>query len=381
MNNCLNDIQIQGVVDGEAGAAARAHVATCGACAARVARRQQQIAEIERTLNAPAAMPPALVERIDGILTAGAKEGSAGQGATRLRDRRGFRTHADGRRRWIYSGFAVAAATIVAVLFVVPAVRKHDTTVSAAEILAKSANRLAAAPAANVDFLVYELALDGVPRDMMPDHDSGSGSYRVQEVIDHSVAGRFRLSTYDPSGVQLSAVAQDPATGRRVLVMRVDGLPYRFETTLPAAPTLSVPEIERLHMQAAVGLMQASGNQRLQVIDAPDGREYRIDVPSVSTAAPAAVWDLTEAHLIVDASDFHVVELAVKGAFLKQPYSFSYKLLTHDVQSPDSVAPETFDVAVEPGTIVIQAGEGSPVPAADAFQASLRELAKARQKR
>jgi len=99
-------------------------------------------------------------------------------------------------------------------------------------------------------------------------------------------------------------------------------------------------------------------------------------VPRVSTATPADVWDLTEAHLIVDASDFHVVELAVKGAFLKQPYSFSYKLLTHNVQSPDSITPGTFEVPVEPGAIVIQAGEGSPVPAADAFLASLRELAK-----
>jgi len=117
------------------------------------------------------------------------------------------------------------------------------------------------------------------------------------------------------------------------------------------------------------------------VIDAPDGREYRIDVPRVVTATPAAVWDLTEAHLIVDASDYHVVELAVKGAFLKQPYSFSYKLLTHDVQSPDSVAPGTFDVPVDPRAIVIQAGAGSPIPAADAFLAALRELAKSRQAR
>ena len=370
MNPCLNSIQIQAVADGEAGAAERAHVATCGACAARVARRRQQITEIEQTLNAPVAMPASLAERVDTALATGAA------GATRLRPSSG-----GGRRRWIYSGFAVAVATLIAVLFIVPAVRKHDTTVSAAEILAKSANQLAAAPAANVERLVYELVLDGVPREIMPDHANGTGAYRVQEVIDHSVAGRYRLATYDPSGVELSSVAQDPATGRRVMTVRVDGQPYRFETTLPATQTLSVPEIERLHMQATVTLMQASGNQRVQVIDAPDGREYRIDVPRVSTATPAAVWDLMEAHLIVDASDFHVVELSVKGAFLKQPYGFSYKLLTHDVQSPDGVAPGTFDVPVEPGTIVVQAGEGSPVPAADAFLAALRELAKAHQGR
>src|SRR5262249_4741640 len=157
-------------------------------------------------------------------------------------------------RRWIYSGFAVAAATLIAVIFIVPAVRKRDTTVSAAEILAKSASQLAAAPARSVDFLVYELALDGVPRDMMPDHDNGNGRYRIQEVIDHSVAGRYRLTSYDASGVELSSVAQDPAAGRRVMMLRVDGQPYRFESTLAAGDTLSVPEIERLHMQATVAL-------------------------------------------------------------------------------------------------------------------------------
>jgi hypothetical protein len=372
MTNCLTDIQIQAVVDGEAGAAERAHVATCGACAARVARRQQQIGEIEQTLNPVVAVPASVAERVQSTFATGTA------GATRLRA-------ADGRggRRWLYSGFALAAATLIAVLFVVPAVRRHDATVSAAAILARSASQLAAAPAGNVDFLVYELVLDGAPREMMPDHQSGAGAgaYRVQEVIDHSVAGRYRLTSYDQSGVELSAVAQDPAAGRRVMAVRVDGQPYRFESTLPAGQTLSVPEIERLHMQASVALMQASGNQRLQIVDGPDGREYRIDVPRVSTASPAAVWDLMEAHLIVDASDFHVVELAVKGAFLKQPYTFSYKLLTHDVRSPDAVAPDTFDVPVEPGTIVIHAGEGSPVPAADAFLAALRELAKARPKR
>jgi hypothetical protein len=382
-NHCLNDIQIQAVVDGEAVAAERAHVATCGACAARVARRQQQIAEVEQTLNAPVAMPAALAQRVEELFLPDgeAADRARGRGATRLRDRRGIGLQSEGRRRWIYSGFAVAVATLVAILFIVPALRKRDTTVSAAEILAKSATQLAAAPAANVDFLVYELALDGAPRDLMPDHGNGNGTYRVQEVIDHSTAGRYRMTSYDASGVELSSVAQDPATGRRVMMVRVDGQPYRFESTLPAAPTLSVPDIERLHMQASVALMQASGNQSLQIVDSPDGREYRIDVPRVSTVAPAAVWDLMEAHLIVDASDFHVVELAVKGALLKQPYSFSYKLLTHDVESPDGLAPDTFDIPVEPGTVVIRAGEGSPVPAADAFLAALRELSKARQAR
>src|SRR5262245_56785277 len=112
-------------------------------------------------------MPAALAERVNGIfrlpaakaMAGPAKLGEGGKaeatyrtGPTRLRA-----SNIRGRSRWIYSGFAVVAATLIAVLFIVPAVRKRDTTVSAAEILAKSANQLATAPSGNVDFLVYEL--------------------------------------------------------------------------------------------------------------------------------------------------------------------------------------------------------------------------------
>jgi len=369
---CLNESQIQAVVDGEAGAVERAHVATCGACAARVSGRQQQVGDLERLLNTAPAIPAALAARVETALAAGAS------GATRLRPAAGA-----GRRpaaRWVYSGFAVAVATLLAVLVVIPSVRKRDATVSAAEILAKSARRLAA-PANGVELLVYELSLDGVPRALMPDYAAGDGGYRVRQVIDHALPGHYLIASYDPSGLRLSAIAQDPATGRRVMAIRVDGQSYRFETTLPPRQPLSVPDIERLHMQASVALMQASGNQRLQVLDTPDGRQYRIDVPSVSTSTPAAVWDLSEAHLIVDATDFHVVEFAVKGALLEQPYSFSYKLLTRDVRAAGSVPPEQFEVPFDPGAIVLQGGEGSTVPAADAFLAALRELARSRQRR
>jgi hypothetical protein len=366
----LNDTQIQAVADGEGDALARAHVATCGACASRVATRQQQIGELHRTLNAPA-VPAALSARVETALAAGAA------GATRLRALPGARRPT----RWIYSGFAIAAATLVAVVLVIPALRKRDATVSAAEILARSATRLAAAPDRGVEVLVYELSLGGAPLEMLPEYAGGGGAYRIKQVIDHGVPGHYLFASYDAAGVQVSSLAQDPSTGRRVMAMRVDGRPYRFEMTLPADRALSLPEIERLHMQASIALMQASGNQRLQVLDTPDGRAYRIDVPSLSTSTPAAVWDLTEAHLIVDATDFHVVEFAVKGALLKQPYSFSYKLLSRDVHEPGSMPPDAFEVPLEPGAIVLEGGEGSPIPAMDAFTIALRELGRTRQAR
>ena len=66
---------------------------------------------------------------------------------------------------------------------------KGPATVSAAEILAKSANRLAERSPPASSSLEYELTLDGVTREMMPDHQNGA--YRVKQVIDHDIAGRY----------------------------------------------------------------------------------------------------------------------------------------------------------------------------------------------
>ena len=57
-------------------------------------------------------------------------------------------------------------------------------------------------------------------------------------------------------------------------------------------------------------MMQASGNQLLEVVESPEGRQYRIEVPKVSAATTNPVWDLTEARILIDAKDYRVTELA-----------------------------------------------------------------------
>ena len=153
------------------------------------------------------------------------------------------------------------AATIIAVLFVAPMI-KEPATVSASEILAASATRLNS-PVTGIEVLEYELVIDGVPKEMMPDH--ANGMYRVRQVIDHDIPGRFRFSSFGPDGQPISSIAQDPAQRRRVTMMTIEGQPYRFETTLPDETPMSLPEMERLHMEATITMMQASGNQLLQV--------------------------------------------------------------------------------------------------------------------
>lgn len=356
---CLNDIQIQALADGEADGAAAAHTAGCARCGARVQERRLLMSAIERSIDVPVPVPMSTARRVDDSLR---------HGATRLRE-------PQANRRWLYGGVAVAVATMVAVLFVAPAVRTPQSTVSASEILAKSASQLSAAVTGGVELLEYQLVLDGVPKEMMP--DGADGTYRVQQAIDHDVPGRFRFSTFGPDGGLLTSIAEDPRAQHRVMAFSVDKQPYRFDVSLPSADVgMSLPEMERLHMEASIAMMQASGNQLVETIDGPHGTLYRIAVPRLSGPGTSPVWDLTEARVLIDARDYRVTEFAVRGSFLKRAYSLSYTLISHSVVG--SVPPDTFSVPAQPGQIVIT-GEGSHVPTHDVVLLSLRELTKLKQ--
>jgi hypothetical protein len=366
--SCLNDARVQSIADGEAVVLSdsdRAHLSSCARCQQRVRDRESVMQTIGQAMRVQEAMPIATSVRIERALAEG-----AASGATRLRDSRAA------RRPWplaggvLWSAGAVAIATILAVVFVAPIV-KGPATVSAAEILAKSATQLATRAGAGIELLEYDLVLDGVPREMMPDH--ADGVYRVRQIIDHDATGRYVLATYGPAGQLLSSVAQDPATRRRVVALLIDDQPYRFEFNVPANVALSLPEMERAHMQACVSMMLASGDKSLQVIDTPDGRRYRIQVPQVSGQTTTAVWDLSEAAVVIDATDYHIVEFAVKGTFMKQPYSVSYRLIARSLAA--QVSADAFEVPRDPRAIEIE-GEGSVIPARDVLIASLREFAR-----
>ena len=204
---CLNDAQVQAVVDNEATEDMRRHAASCPLCGERVSGQEALTTAILSAMNVPAGIPPG-VRRLVGH----ALDEESGQGATRLRH---GRTPAP--RPWraaAWSGGALAAATLIAVLFIAPMI-KAPATVSAAEILARSADRLAQQATSGVEFLEYELVLEGVPREVMPDHIDGA--YRVRQVIDHDAPGRYLAAAYDPAGQVVWGVTQDPASKRRAI--------------------------------------------------------------------------------------------------------------------------------------------------------------------
>lgn len=370
---CLSDARIQSFVDNEAGDLSesdRAHVASCARCQQRARDRKSLMQTIAEAMRVQEAMPLATGVRVERALAEGAVSG-----ATRLRESPVARRPWSLAGRVMWSAGAVAVATLLAVVFVAPIV-KGPATVSAAEILAKSATQLATPIGAGIEMLEYDLVLEGVPREMMP--ESVDGAYRVRQIIDHDAIGRYAVATYGPGGQLLSSVAQDPTARRRVMAMLIDDQPYRFEFSVPENVTLSLPEMERAHMQACVSMMLASGDKSLQVMDSAEGRRYRIQVPQVSGQTPTAMWDLTEAQVVVDAADYHIVEFAVKGTFMKQPYSVSYRLIARSLGAP--VASDAFEVPRDPRAIEIE-GEGSAIPARDVLVASLREYARLKTQR
>jgi hypothetical protein len=362
---CLNDAQVQAVVDNEAAEDLRAHATSCARCARRLDERRRLNAAAVHMLDIPAPLPPGLERQIAQVL-------ASSHGATRLRE---SAPAAGLWRRTAWSAVVVTVATLAVVLFIVP-MFKGPATVSAAAILAKSADRLAETASTGFELLEYELIVDGMPREMMPDQTNGT--YRISQVIDHNSPGHFRYTSFAPDGRMLSSIAEDPSAHRRVSLMRIDNQRYRFEFTMPDKGLPSLPEIERLHMQATVAMMQASGQQVLQTVDGPDGPLYRIEVPQVSADNISAVWDLNHAQVLIDAKDFRITEFSASGTLLKQPYSISYRLIAHTVVS--AVQPEVFVVPSEPGEIVL-AGDGTASPTSDVFFASLRELARMKAQR
>ena len=158
-----------------------------------------------------------------------------------------------------------------------------------------------------------------------------------------------------------------------------EGQPYRFEVSLPSnATNMSLPELQRLHMEASIAMMQANGNQLLETIDGPSGKLYRVEVPHASAPGTNPVWDLSEARVLIDARDYRIIEFAVRGTMLKQSYSMSYKLLNHTIAA--SLKPDAFEVPSQAGEIVIK-GDGSTVPTHDVVVLALRELTKLKQDR
>jgi hypothetical protein len=265
-------------------------------------------------------------------------------------------------RAWV-SAFA-GGAVIAILVFVVPARLGAPTTLSAATILGRSLQTLSAAR--GVEQLEYELVANGLL----------GGTHRVEQIVDHDRPNRFRIANYTLDGTLASAFSQDPLTGRRSQLIRVDG--RNFIINVDGAQHLlpSVPEMLQVQLEALITMMQATTDQNLTIADGPSGRQYIIQVPATAGSG-GGLLDIERARVIVNAADFVIQELEASGAALKQPFAGSFKLIRRVIRPADAVPAGTFTITPGPGDVVLN-GEGTSDPLSDMLVTAVRELARAK---
>jgi hypothetical protein len=341
MSRCLTDAELQALADREAGPDAGAHVERCQRCTERLAARVRLIG---RTVDAAGSgeLPLSVRDAIRARLDAGTAEG-----ATTLRPV----AHV---RRWTWGISLAAAATIAVFVYVIPGVDRQ-TTVSAAEILSRSRIALAA-PASGIEVLTYDLDLAGVLADLIPEEQSGR--FTVRELVDHDHEGRYRIVKLTSNGQMVGGAADDPLRGTRARYVRAGGRGYllRFDGAEPAA--LSIPALKRTVLQTFIGFMQASSTQTLREVQCGNDNCYQIDIPA-SAMASGALVALDSARAVVAVADSRLVEFSAAGRIADRPFMVEFALRSQELRPSNSAQDSEFDIAPQPGDVVLQGNASS----------------------
>lgn len=355
MSRCLTDEELQAVADREAPQDQADHATQCPRCSDRLAVRRELIQEAVRAVGSddlPDRARAAIRSRL---------EGGSHAGATTLR-----RVRVARRRAW---GIPIAAAALIVLLLVVLPGIDRQTTVSAAEILARSRTALAA-PAAGIEVLTYDLDVDGVLAELIPEEQSGR--FTVEELVDHDHAGRFRIVKLAPDGQVVGGAADDPRHGTRIRYVRVNGRGFllKFDGAEPAA--LSLLALKRSVLQTFIGVMQASSGQ--QMIQVPCANEvcYQIDAPANAVPAGALVG-LDRARAIITMADARLMEFSASGRLTGRPFRIDFALRSRELRPAASVQDAEFDIAPQPGDVVLQ-GSASDNPLWDVISRALAAI-------
>ena len=360
MSTCLDDVRLQAVADDEAPEADRAHVQACAGCRERV--REIRRSE-ERFAGHLAAIPvpPDLGARV----TAVARPPAGRRGATTLRPPApAWRP----RPAWALAGTAVGAAVAIIVFVVLPSV-DPGTRLGAAEILDRSIQALGAS---GTERLEYELSVAG-PASMPVER----GSYRIEQVIDHE-SGRYRLARFAPDGTLENGIAEDPVAGTREAFVRHQGQAYRFRFAVEPGAHVELWQLQRRYAEWTLQLLRAGG-QAVSLETGAAGAHYVVELPPAAGPAPAGgLFDVSHARAVVDAADYHLVELSVTGIAMGEPVSIDYRLIGRDVRAPGNVDPAELALPDDGEQTIELEGPGSRQPAGDIMALLLREVARTR---
>lgn len=354
---CLNDVDVQAVADGEAMEAAVAHVANCSRCGERVESIRRDLRAIAAAVNT-GTVPP----RLDAWVRESAASQGTVRGSTTLRSP----VHRPAwRRPPVVTAFATAAVVLMVVFGVLPRL-DSPTTLSASQVLGRSLETLSSAT--GIEMLEYELTTDGVAR----------GSWRIQLVVDHERPTRYRATTFGPDGQVQAAISQDPVKQRRMQLVRIDNRSYVVDVTPVPNPMLSMPQMAQALAETAITMMQATSDQKLTIVDGPEGRRYVVEVPPIAATSASATLDLHRGRTVVSADDFRIQEFEAAGTLLKQPFAISFRLLQHVVLNGSvPMSPDPFELQAEPGDVVLQ-GVPSDHPFEELLTTLARELARSR---
>ena len=355
MSRCLTDDELQALADREAPSADVAHAEQCRRCAERLAARLRLIARVEA--GAGSGDVPDATRR--AILTQLAR--TTAVGATTLRP-------VPHVRRWVWAIPLVAAAAIALFAYVIPGIDRQ-TTVSAAEILGRSRSALAA-QTTGIEVLVYDLEVSGVLADLIPEEQSGR--FTVQELIDHDHEGRYRIVKLTSSGQVVGGAADDPLRGTRTRYMRANGRGYLLKFTGAAPTALSIPALKRTALQTFIGFMQASSTQTLREVQRGADACYQIDIPGGAMIGGSLVA-LDSARAVVAVADSRLVEFSATGRIAGRPFTIQFALLTQDVRPSRSAEAADFDIAAQPGDVVLE-GDASQNPVWDVVTRALRAI-------
>ena len=352
---CLTDIEVQAVVDDEASEEIRAHANACEACRARVSERRSQMETIASLVDADGMPSSALEARLRHAMS----EASGVRGSTVLR--------ANKPSAWRSVGLVSALATAAVIALLVYGVLPHfgaPTTLSASEVLSRSLQTMSSAQ--GVERLEYEVAMDGMT----------DGPVVIRQVIDRDNPHRYKVASYRPDGTIATAISQDPTTQQRTQLFHVDGTNYIVRVGAIHTPVLSIPQMAQALVETSIGMMQAKSDQQLTVEDGPAGRRYVVEIPSVTPQNPTATLDLFSARAVISGTDFRIQEFNATGTLLRQPFSVSVKLRTHEYIG-GAATDESFAITPGPDDVVLE-GQADEDPVTELMTTVLRELGRAR---
>ncbi len=332
------------------------HLETCPSCRRRLEDRRASVAAFAAMVDGTA-VPPGLRARV----MAGIERAERASGATTIRP-------VAAPRLWPRR-IALPLATVAAIALVVFALLPRfgaPTDLSASVVLGRSVQALGAT--SGVERLEYDVRIEGVNSPWL----SGDDTLTVRHTIDHD-RGRFLIGKYAADGSLVAGMAENPVAGTRTVVLRAGGHRYVARLTLPPEPRLSFPQLARTLLRTWLGIVQASGSRGLTLAKSPEGNQFIVQTPSVP-ADPASAWDLQGARIVVDAQDYHLVEVDTRGTLLGRQYHVSFVLRQRQVGT--EAADGDFEFASEPGDVVLE-GEGSDNPIWDVGSAALRRLSAA----